>query len=99
MDTYKKLDAILTYMKQKGNLSELEKDIVSTIDKYIRNPFDRNSAERRVLENNMKYADMFIPISALPGIECKSFAEMTDDEMRNTLYLQTQAMWAKVISQ
>ena len=35
MDDNKVLEIILNYIKQKGALSDLEKDILSTIDKYI----------------------------------------------------------------
>ena len=35
MDDNRVLEIILNYLKQKGSLSDLEKDILSTIDKYI----------------------------------------------------------------
>jgi len=38
MDDNRVLEIILNYLKQKGSLSDLEKDILSTIDKYIERP-------------------------------------------------------------
>ena len=95
MDEIQFLEIILNYLKQKGILSDLEKDMLSTIDKYIERPFDRKGAEHKIVENNSRYPDIFLSISALPGIENKPFDKLTDQEVQHDLFLQIQAMWAK----
>ena len=93
------LNMILSYLKQKGMLSDLEKDILSTLDKYVERPFDRKSAEQKILENNQHHLDIFFTISASPGIQTKPFAELSDEEVHHNLYLQIEAMWAKNIQE
>ena len=95
MDDNLFLEIILNYLNQKGVLSDLEKDILSTINKYIEKPFDREESEKRISENNSRYPDVFFVISALPGIENKSFDIMIDQDVRYSLFLQIQAMWSK----
>ena len=89
------LNTILNYFKQKGMLSDLEKDILSTLEKYTERPFDRKGAEQKVIENNSRYPEIFTLISASPGIQNKLFTESSDMEVHNNLYLQIEAMWAK----
>ena len=62
------LNTILNYFKQKGMLSDLEKDILSAFEKYTERPFDRKGAEQKVIENNSRYPEIFTLISASPGI-------------------------------
>ena len=93
------LNTILNYFKQKGMLSDLEKDILSTLEKYTERPFDRKGAEQKVIENNSRYPDIFTLISASPGIQNKPFTESSDVEVHNNLYLQIEAMWAKNIQE
>lgn len=95
MNREKLLNAILTYLRQKGVLSDLEKDILSTLEKYTERPFDRKGAEQKVNENYFRYPEIFTVISALPGIQNKPFTESSDMEIHNNLYLQVEAMWAK----
>ncbi len=89
------LNVILNYLNQKGVLSDIEKDILSTIEKYIEKPFDRNGAEQRVKENNYKYPEIFAEITAMPGIYNKPFDDSSNEEVHHNLYLQIEAMWAK----
>lgn len=93
------INTILNYFKQKGIISDLEKDIFSTIEKYTERPFDRKNAEQRVAENNYKNPEIFAVITALPGIQNKPFVELTEDEVKNSLYIQIEALWAKNIQE
>lgn len=96
MDKSKFLDVILSYLSQKAVLSDLEKDLLSTINKYLENPFDRKGAVNKVKENNNRYPDVFLSVSSLPNIEVKPFDEVSDAEIHNNLYLQIQALWLKL---
>ncbi len=86
---------VLEYLNQKYELSELEKDILSTITKYNEIPFDRNGAENKVIENNVKYKDIATAIKMVPGISVIPFTEVSDEGIRDNLKMQIEAMCLK----
>lgn len=92
------VDVILAELRKKEVISELEKDIVSTINIYYERPFDRDGAVKRIKENNARYPDVFIAISSMPDIVNKPFSSVSDEEVHQNLYLQIQALWAKEIA-
>lgn len=92
------IEIALNYLNRKGILTDLEKDLLSTINKYNEWPFDRNGSIQKIQENNLSYPELFIRISAQPGIANKPFNSATDMEIYNNLYLQVQAMCEKVMS-
>ena len=89
------IQVVLEFLKQKDELSELEKDILSTITKYNEIPFDRNGAENKVIENNMKYKDIETAIKMVPGISVIPFTEVSDEGIRDNLKMQIEAMCLK----
>ena len=86
---------VLKYLKQKYDLSDLEKDIISTITKYNEQPFDRKGAEQKVIENNLKYPDISTAIKMVPGIYEIPFSEVSDEGVRDNLKMQIEAMCFK----
>ena len=86
---------VLKYLKQKYDLSDLEKDIISTITKYNEQPFDRKGAEQKVIENNRKYPDILTAIEMVPGIRKIPFFEVPDEGVRDNLKMQIEAMCFK----
>ena len=89
------IDMILEYLKQQKILTDLEKDIISTVDKYREIPFDRKSAEQKIIENNNHHMDIFTAISLQPGIEVKPFSKVNDEDIKHNLYMQIEAMCIK----
>lgn len=89
------IQTVLGYLNQKYELSELEKDILSTITKYSEIPFDRNGAENKVIENNVKYKDIATAIKMVPGIRVIPFTEVSDEGIRDNLKMQIEAMCLK----
>ena len=89
------VQTVLEYLQQKYDLSDLEKDIMSTLSKYNEQPFDRKGAEQKVIENNLKYPDIFYKITAKPGVYAASFSELSDDIVKGNLMLQMEEMCAK----
>lgn len=89
------IQTVLEYLNQKYKLSELEKDILSTITKYNEIPFDRNGAENKVIENNVKYKDIATAIKMVPGISVIPFTEVSDEGIRDNLKMQIEAMCLK----
>ncbi len=89
------VQTVLEYLQQKYDLSDLEKDIMSTISKYNEQPFDRKGAEQKVIENNMKYPDISTAIEMVPGISKIPFSEVSDAGVRDNLKMQIKAMCFK----
>ena len=89
------IQTVLGYLNQKYELSELEKDILSTITKYSEIPFDRNGAENKVIENNVKYKDIATAIKMVPGISVIPFTEVSDEGIWDNLKMQIEAMCLK----
>lgn len=89
------IQTVLEYLNQKNDLSDLEKDIISTINKYNEQPFDRKGAEQKVIENNLKYPDISTAIKMVPGISVIPFTEVSDEGVRDNLKMQIEAMCFK----
>ena len=89
------IQTVLEYLNQKNDLSDLEKDIISTITKYNEQPFDRKGAEQKVIENNLKYPDISTAIKMVPGISVIPFTEVSDEGVRDNLKMQIEAMCFK----
>ena len=89
------IEIIIEYWNRKQVLSEFEKAILSTINTYNGKPFDRKGAEQKFIENNTNYPDIFVTISAAPGIEVKPFSQVSDIAVMNNLYMQIEAMCLK----
>ena len=89
------VQTVLEYLKQKYDLSDLEKDIMSTLSKYNEQPFDRKGAEQKVIENNLKYPDISTAIKMVPGISVIPFTEVSDEGVRDNLKMQIEAMCFK----
>ena len=89
------VQTVLEYLQQKYDLSDLEKDIMSTLSKYNEQPFDRKGAEQKVIENNRKYPDILTAIEMVPGIRKIPFFEVSDEGVRDNLKMQIEAMCFK----
>ena len=89
------IQTVLEYLNQKNDLSDLEKDIMSTLSKYNEQPFDRKGAEQKVVENNLKYPDISTAIKMVPGISVIPFTEVSDEGVRDNLKMQIEAMCFK----
>lgn len=45
-------------------------------------PFDRDGAERKIIENNAKYKDIVIVIKMVPGVREIPFNKVSDEGIR-----------------
>ena len=86
------VEGLLEYLKEKEKISELEKDILSTIQTYKKVPFDRAEAERKITNNNFKYINLSTTISLLSGSSSKPFNCLSTENIKHTLYLQINTM-------
>ncbi len=67
------VQAVFEHLQQKYDLSDLEKDIMSTLSKYNEQPFDRKGTEQKVVENNRKYPRHINCNKNRSGNKCNSF--------------------------
>ena len=86
---------LIALLRAKQCLTDLEKDILDTWDEWKKEPFDYNSAQRQVMQNNAKYPEIFIAIKALPTTVARPFAQMTESDIRYNLENQFIALAAK----
>ena len=89
------IKALIEYMKQKQFITELEKDILDSWYELKKQPFDRQEIEKKIRENNAKYPEILVAISATPGIVRKPFEQVTNEEVRNNLIMQIEFLCAK----
>lgn len=95
MDNSKVIDIVLEYLRNKQNLTDLEKDILSSLNKLNEKPFDRSGTEQKLIENNIKYENMLIPMQLGDEAHLLPFAQFSDDEIWNNLYLQVLGLCLK----
>lgn len=80
------LNSVLEELKNKKQITELEKDIISAIKVYIKKPFNRRDVELKILEIESKYNYLinFANLVQNP-VKCP-IDSLNDSELRNNLY-------------
>ena len=82
-------------LKVKQCLTDLEKDILDTWNEIQKKPFDRASAQRQIIQNNVKYPDIFAAISARPTVNIRPFTQVTQSDIQYNLKEQLTALALK----
>ena len=49
---------LIAYLRQKQYITDLEKDILDTWNELQKSPFDRNSAQLQIIQNNTKHPEI-----------------------------------------
>lgn len=80
------LNSVLEELKNKKQITELEKDIISAIKVYIKKSFNRRDVELKILEIESKYNYLinFANLVQNP-VKCP-IDSLNDSELRNNLY-------------
>lgn len=86
---------LIAALKVKPYLTDLEKDILDTWNELQKIPFDRVSAQRQVIQNNVKYPDIFAAISARPTVNIRPFTQVTQSDIQYNLKEQLTALALK----
>lgn len=86
---------LIAALKAKQCLTDLEKDILDTWNELQKTPFDRISAQRQVIQNNVKYPDIFAAISARPTVSVRPFTQVTESDIQYNLKEQLAALALK----
>jgi len=90
----KVMEGVLEYLKHKRVITELEKDILSTAQICQTKPFNRQAAEKKIVEINVKYTEIYSVVLVTP-INPKPLLVMEDGEVWDSLYLQLGALCSK----
>lgn len=76
-------------------LTELERDILSTAHEIYKQPFNRDSAIAKIVENDSKHIDVAALVRAQPSNSIQPFYECSDNQLKNCLEQQLAGLVAK----
>ena len=79
---------LITLLRKKQYLTDLEKDILDTWNELQKNPFDMDSAARQVLANDAKYIDNAAMVTALPTTVQKPRGQFTYKDLLYNFNMQ-----------
>ena len=77
-------ELMIEFLKQKQVITSLEKDILDTYHELQKFPFDANSAEQKIISNNINYPKIALKVAALPSTVQKT----TEVDLRYILSCQ-----------
>lgn len=89
------LNSVLEELKNKKQITELEKDIISAIKMFLEQPIDRNSVKAKIDEIDLKYNTYSNLLMIMPKDSLCTLDELNDVEMRNNLYLRINVLLGK----
>lgn len=73
---------LIEWLHQEKSITPLEKDILDTWNELQKSPFDCNSAQRQIMQNNVKHPEIFFAIQALPTTVVRPFDQVTESDIR-----------------
>ena len=92
------MDAIQLFvevLKQKGVMTELQKDIVNTWDEIYKHPFDMTSANNHIAQIYSKYNDLYGKVNSLPTTSFKDSRQIKDYDLKYILSMQLGFLYQK----
>ena len=92
------ITTVLEYLKQRHNLTDLEKSIIETANELSKHPFQRDSAERKVGENNLMHGDLFENEFKYASALVQPLNLLPDEDILGNLKFQLLKMCAKELS-
>lgn len=96
---HSEIKVLIECLKEKQFITELEKDILDSWHGLQKEPFNRQELEKKIMENNAKYPEIFVKISTTPGIITKPFKQVTDEEVRKNLLMQVELLCVKELEE
>lgn len=89
------ISLIIEMLKQKQFITPLEQDILDTYHELNKMPFDRDSAIKKITENNKNHPDIFIAISVSPTTVFKPWTDASNEDVYSNLTNQLGALVEK----
>ena len=84
----KRISALINVLRYSENITPLQKDILDTWHELKKNPFDKDSAQKQIVSNNINHPDIFVAIRVSPGVVQKPFDAVTQEDMIFNLHRQ-----------
>ncbi len=91
----KQIEILIDFLKNKQVITNLEKDILDTVNEIVSQPFDRKSAEKKIIENNLKYPEVFTTICTMPENVLLPFSQVNDMDIIKNLQKQLMLLCGK----
>lgn len=82
-------------LRQAKRITPLEKDILDTWNELQKSPFDRNSAQLQIMQNNVSHPEIFASIKAMPTTVVRPFDQVTETDIQYNLGKQLEALAMK----
>ncbi|MCI9598815.1 MAG: hypothetical protein HFE75_16375 [Firmicutes bacterium] len=79
---------LIESIKQLPNPSELEKDILDTLEEISRQSLNMNHAQARITLTYKKHIDLYAKVSALPTTVQKTSNQISEMDLRYILQMQ-----------
>lgn len=86
---------LIEMLKQKQLITPLEQDILDTWNELQKYPLDMESANRKIVSNDIKYPQIAAAITALPTTVHKDPDQITKQDLEYVLSLQLDSLIAK----
>ena len=93
--TDQQISALVNILSTKKTITPLQKDILDTWYEVRNNPFDKDSAQKQIVSNNIKHPDIYAAILVSPGVVQKPFDTVTQEDMIFNLNRQLTCLAAK----
>ena len=91
----KRISALINVLRYSENITPLQKDILDTWHELNKSPFDKESARKQIISNNINHRDIFAVIQVLPGVVQKPFDAVTLEDMVFNLQRQLEGLVSK----
>ena len=93
----KRISVLINALRYSENITPLQKDILDTWHELNKSPFDKESARKQIISNNINHPDVFAVIQVLPGVVQKPFDAVTPEDMVFNLHRQLKGLVSKEI--
>ena len=93
--TKEQISAIINVLRFAKRITPLQKDILDTWNELQKDPFDKESAQKQIVSNNVNHPDVFVVIQASPDVVQKPFDAVTQEDMIFNLNRQLDCLAAK----
>lgn len=89
------VSVLIEILKARDVITPLEQDILDTYHELNKTPFNRDSAIKKITENNTNHPDIFIAISLSPTTVFKPWADASNEDVYSNLASQLGALVEK----
>lgn len=89
------IEKISNEMKGKSFISNDEQEMLDIINELTKNPFDRETAEKKSNEMYTKHKDLYLMVGSLSNVVKKASYELSDQEIYDNLLAQLILLYQK----